>query len=213
MHLHGDFKKGDYMGSDPAIAAAQAATAQALDVRQHSSTLAMVVLADLANKISSKFDAFATWLLAGFGGGVALMLTSHDAIALVSRNAIRTDLKLFAAAVVITVIEKYIAIIVIAGSESALATRALVLEHIKLRREDDLPLNLDARLVTAEIIRPIFRPFRWLAERSANKIQAGDNGAGMRRLVRLSQVQGLLLFVQIVLFLIALSTIIRALPI
>jgi hypothetical protein len=198
---------------DPDIAKTQAAVAAVLDMRQQSSAIAMAVLADMANKLSSKFDAFATWLLAGFGGAVALMLTSPDAIGLVSRYAIRTDLKLFGAAVVITVIEKYIAIVVIAGSEAALAARATVLEYIKLRREANQPMSLDARLVTAEIIRPIFRPFRWLAERSAKKIAAGDNGAGMRRLVRLSQVQGLLLLIEIVLFLIALGTIIRALPI
>jgi len=188
---------------DPAIAKAQAAVAAVLDVQQQSSTLAMTVLAEMANKISPKIDAFATWLLAGFGGAVALMLTSHDAIGLVSRYAIRTNLKLFGAAVVVTVIEKYIAIIAIAGSEAVLATRALILEHIKVRRESDLPPSLDAGLIKAEIARAIFRPF-------AKKIKAGDND-GMRRLVRLSQVQGLLLLVEILLFLVALGTLIRAL--
>jgi hypothetical protein len=197
---------------DPAVAGAQAIVAAALDTRQQSSALAIAVLADMATKISSKFDAFATWLLAGFGGAIALMLTSHDAIALISRNAIRTDLKLFGAAVVITVIEKYIAIVVIAGAEASLSARAMVLEHFKMRREINQPPNLDARIFAAEILRAIFRPFRSLAERSAKKIDSGDTGAGMRRLVRLSQVQGLLLLVQIVLFLIALGTIIRALP-
>jgi hypothetical protein len=195
---------------DPAIAKAQAAVAAVLDMQQQSSTLAMTVMAEMANKISTKIDAFATWLLAGFGGAVALMLTSHDAIGLVSRNAIRTDLKLFGAAVVVTVVEKYIAIIAIAGSEAVLATRALILEHIKLRRESDLPPSLDAELIKAQIVRAIFRPFRWIPERDAKRVKAGDSMAGIRRLVRLSQVQGLLLLVEILLFLFALGTIIRA---
>lgn len=165
-----------------AIARAQAAAAAVLDVQQQSSALAYVVLADIASKLSSRFDAFATWLLAAFGGAVALMLTSHDAIALVSSYAIRTDAKLFCAAVIVTVIEKYIAIIVIAGSEGAVSARAIILDHFKLRREANEPPNLDAKIITAEIVRPIFRPFRWIAERSVRKIEAGDSGLGMRRL-------------------------------
>ena len=199
-------------GDPAAIAKAQAAVAAGLDVQQQSSVVATVVLADMATRISSRFDAFATWLLAGFGGGIALMLTNHDAVTLVSRYAIRTDAKLFGAAVVVTVIEKYIAIIVIAGSEAAISSRTIVLDHIKLRREADLPPSLDARLIMAEIVSAIFRPFRWFAQRSLRKAEAGDSGAGMRRLVRLSQVQGFLLLTEIVLFLIALGTIIRALP-
>jgi len=195
-----------------AIAKVQAAVAEALDVQRQSTALAAVVLADLASKLSSRFDTFATWLLAGFGGAVALMLTSHDAVTLVSRYTIRTDAKLFCAAVIVTVIEKYIAIIVVAGSEGAISSRTIVLDHIKLRREANLLPSLDAKLVTAEIVRAIFPPFRSLAERPARKAEQGDHGAGMRRLVRLSQVQGLLLLVQIVLFLVALGTIIRALP-
>jgi hypothetical protein len=197
---------------DPDMARVQAATAEAFEVRQQTTALAAIVLADMANKLSSKFDAFATWLLAGFGAAIALLLTSHDAITLVPRYAIRTDAKLFCAAVIVTVLERYIAIVVIAGSEAAIAARATILDHIKQRIEAKQSPILDVRLFANEIIRPIFRPFRWLAERSMRKINSGDNGAGMRPLVILSQVQGLLLLVQIVVFLFAIGTIIRALP-
>ena len=193
-------------GADPAVARAQAAVAAALDVQQQSSAIGMVVLADMAGKISSRIDAFATWLLAGFGGAVALMLTSHDAITLMSRYAIRTDAKLFCAAVVVTVIEKYIAIIVIAGSEAAISSRTIVLDHVKLRREANQPPSLDTQLITAEMISAIFPLFRWLAG-SARK-----HGNGIRRLVRFSQLQGGLLFLQIMLFLAALGAIIQSLP-
>jgi hypothetical protein len=73
----------------PNIAAVQAAVAEALDVRRQSSVLAGVMIATMAAALSSKFDTFATWLLAGFGAAVALLLTSHEAAALVSPFAIR----------------------------------------------------------------------------------------------------------------------------
>jgi hypothetical protein len=88
--------------ADPRIAAAQAAVAQALDVDRQSRAIAAVLVADISAKISGKFDTFATWLLAGFGGAVALLLTNHEVgAALVPPHTVRVCAILFGLAVIV----------------------------------------------------------------------------------------------------------------
>jgi hypothetical protein len=199
-------------GDPAAIAKAQAAAAAVLDVRQQSSALAGVMITSMAVTLSGKFDTFATWLLTAFGAAVGLVLTSHDAAALVLTSAIRFGAKLFCCAVVVTVIEKYIAIIVSGGGESAVAARSAVLDHIDRRRELGLSQALDMDVFTREFARALFRPFRRVASRAARKVNEGDLNAGARPILVLAQIQGLLVFVQIVLFLIALWKIVETLP-
>ncbi len=49
------------------------------DPKLQGTILAGALLARLAGSLSEKFDTFATWLLAGFGAALALLLTNHDA--------------------------------------------------------------------------------------------------------------------------------------
>lgn len=70
-------------GDRAAVAKAQAAVAEVLEARQQSTVLAGVMIAAVATTVSSKIDTFATWLLAAFGAAVALLLTSHEAAALI----------------------------------------------------------------------------------------------------------------------------------
>ena len=107
-----------------------------------SVALAGVLMADLAGNLCAKFDTFATWLLAGFGAAVALLLTSHEALAVVSPATIRYGAKLFLAAVFVTVIEKYLSIIVAAGSEGPAFSRTTMQEYFKQRRQLGLPSTL-----------------------------------------------------------------------
>ena len=79
--------------------------------------LSGAMMAHLAGNMSEKFDTFATWLLAGFGAAVALLLTSHEVSGLVAAPTIRYGAKLFLAAVGVAVLQKYISIIVTGGSE------------------------------------------------------------------------------------------------
>jgi hypothetical protein len=198
--------------TNPQIAAAQAAVAHALDVDQQSRAIASALIADLSGKLSGKFDTFATWLLAGFGGAVALMLTSHEAAALVPPHAVRVCAILFGWAVVVTVVEKFLAIVVSGASEAGAFARTLMLDHMKLKRELDQSQSLDIKLITEEIMRPMFKPARWLASRQIRKTLSGDLTAGSRPLMRYGQVQGFLTLVEVGLFLAALWQVVAHLP-
>ncbi|MGD0137139.1 MAG: hypothetical protein ABSE57_34280 [Bryobacteraceae bacterium] len=199
-------------GDRAAIAKAQAAVAAALDVQQQSIAIAGVMIVSMASALSSKFDTFATWLLAAFGAGVALLLSSHEAATLVSPYAMRSGATLFCWAVVVTVIEKYLAIIVSGAGEAADAARSTILQHIDRRRELGLTQTLHMETIMRELVRPLFRPIRWIAWRMNRKVLEGDLTAGARRLLVIAQLQGFLMLVQIVLFLIALVRIVETLP-
>jgi hypothetical protein len=198
--------------TDPQIAAAQAAVAQVLDTDRQSRAIAAILVADISAKVSGRLDTFATWLLAGFGGAVALLLTSHEVGTLVPPHTVRVCAILFGLAVIVTVAGKFIAIIVSGASEAAAFARTLILEHMKLKRELEQSESLDIKVIAEEIMRPMFRPARWIASRQIQKSLSGDHTAGARPLMRYGQIQGLLVLTEIGLFLAALWQIVANLP-
>jgi hypothetical protein len=187
-------------------------TTQSDDAEVQSVALAGAVMAHLAGNLSAKFDTFATWLLAGFGAAVVLLLTSHEISVLVPAASIRYGAKLFLAAVCVTVVEKYLSIIVAGGSEGADFARSTLEDHLKKRREQGLPLNLNMQTFIGEFLRPLFKPAVWLASFALRKIAAGDFNAGARQLVVMSQTQGALLLAEVGLFIAAIWRIVATLP-
>jgi hypothetical protein len=182
------------------------------DANAQAVLLSGAAMAHFAGNLSAKFDTFATWLLAGFGGAVALLLTSHEVNALVAPSTVRYGAELFLAAVCVTVVEKYISIIVAGGSEGAEFSRTAFEDHFKARREQNLPLNFNLQMFIAEFLRPIFKPALWFGFFALRKIAAGDLNAGVRQLVIMSQIQGALLFLEIGLFVAAIARVVKALP-
>jgi hypothetical protein len=141
-----------------------------------------------------------------------LLLTNHDVSTLVPAVTIRRGTNLFLAAVCVTVIEKYLYVLVTGGSEAADFARTAFEDHFKTRREQQLPLNLNMQTFIREVIRPLFKPALWIASRALRKIAAGDTNAGVRQLVVISQIQGALMLVEVGLFVAAIWQIVEALP-
>jgi hypothetical protein len=125
---------------------------------------------------------------------------------------VRSGVVLFLWAVIVTVIEKYIAIVVAGGAEGAKIARSTILDYMKLRTERKLPAELDMAVIVREFVKPLFRPAMWIAWRSIKKTTHGDINAGLRQLMVWGQIQGLLLFVEIILFISAIGQLIKALP-
>jgi hypothetical protein len=182
------------------------------DTELQSVVLAGELMANTAGNLSAKFDTFATWLLAGFGAAVGLLLTSHEAMVVVPAATTRFGAKLFLAAVCITVVEKYLSILVAAGSEGAALSRTSIQNYFDERRELDLPIALNMQTFIREFMRPMFRPAVWIASFAIRKVAAGDLNAGVRPLVIMSQVQGGLLLVEVGLFVAAIWRIVDTLP-
>jgi len=174
--------------------------------------IAAALISESAGRASKALDTFASWLLAGFGGAVALLLSSHEPLSLVSVTTVRAGSKLFICAVLATVIQKYLAIIVASAADGAALGRALVKEHIKERKEQGLNPMLDTEAVTSEMVKPLFWPGSWIARKFVIKAHSGDFGAGARATMKLAQIQGVFVMIEIVVFLDAAICIVRALP-
>ena len=172
--------------------------------------IAAAALCDALGKASNKIDAFASWLLAGFGGAMALLISSHDALAWVTADTARAELKLFGWALVVTVAQKYLAIIVTCGAEGAASGRALVREHLKEQRDQGQEETFNVKAFADEFRKAAFWPAsRFVASMNA-KALAGDVGAASRLFFRCMQIQAMLLVVEIVLFLFAVRETVRA---
>lgn len=167
------------------------------------------MLADAFGKASNKIDAFATWLLAGFAAAVALLLSHHDAMTLVPGAVVRLEVELFLWMAIVTVIQKYLAIIVAGGSEAAVVGRQMVLEHMETLES---PSDFNAAAYGAESLRsvpPFARPY---IRRMLAAVMSGDVGIYSRRLAKLAQMQAIFLLIEAILFLTAILQLGRAVP-
>lgn len=170
------------------------------------------LLYETAHAMSKRFDIFASWLLAGFGGAVALMLSNREIASLLPTTTMRGELKIFIWAVIIAVIQKYLAILVISGAEGAALERTLVKQHLKDLQEKGVSPTLDGQVIDSEFIRGLFQPARFIAEWMGAKAAKGDFAAGGRQSMKVAQIQTNLVVLEVVLFLIALGRIVNALP-
>jgi hypothetical protein len=158
-----------------------------------------------AGKASRALDTFGTWLLAGFGAAVALLLTNHDTLALIPSAASRGEIRLFLFAVVLAVIQKYVAIIVTMADEGSTLGREIVTPHLGRGAQ------IDPDMITSEVLRGLYGPQRWIVRKMFAKSK-GDFAAAPRAFMKMAQVQGLLVVLEVALFLIAIWRIGQSLP-
>jgi hypothetical protein len=97
--------------------------------------IAAALMAEMAGIASKSIDTSASRLLAGFGAAVTLLLTNHEALTLVPIATVRAGLMLFVWAAIVTVIQKYLAIIVASGAEGAASGRGHVKDYMKEQRD------------------------------------------------------------------------------
>jgi hypothetical protein len=185
---------------------------QMTDQRMQAMVLAGASLNQMTGVMSEKFDTFATWLLAGFGAAVGLLLTSHDAANFVSASAIRIGSELFVAALIVTLIEKYLAVIAIGGSKAAADAKELMEKFMKDRRESDLPITFEFETFKAEILRALFFPVKWVAVRQMTGFSRCDFNGSARLLAKISQAQGALMLVEVGLFIAAVFNAVASVP-
>lgn len=168
--------------------------------------LAGSLLTSGAGKAASTIDSFVSWLLAGAGGALALLignladLTPHIPAATLNRAA-----SLFLVAAFLTVVEKYLASVILGAAESS----AHAAEAGRQLAEKEI--ELDFSIVLKEFEAATLPPMRWFVGRSFAKAQRGDFAASGRNFARCAQVQGLLAFTVAVLILRALWLVVAAL--
>jgi hypothetical protein len=164
--------------------------------------LATRVLSESAAKVSKMFDDFAVWMLAGFAALFGFAVTQHQ---ISSTNAHQIGYCLLASAFG-TAIEKYIAIVIAAGAEGETIGRKAVEELIEKNPEDAKRLDLAA--FTGYVLGGLYRLPRFFAKLFSTG--AENHATRGQRLLKIAQVQGIIVMISSGILLWALGTLFRA---
>ncbi|MFC5571579.1 hypothetical protein ACFPN1_16105 [Lysobacter yangpyeongensis] len=148
--------------------------------------LASGLMTMAAGKSSAVIDSFVSWLIAGAGGAIALVIGNlpgigqHLDVAVVSCASI-----IYLIAAGLTVVEKFLAAVVMGAAESASQAKDFI---------RDLPPdgNLDMEVVFREFESATFRPMRWFMSKSFAKVRSGDFTASAKNFARCAQIQAFL---------------------
>lgn len=155
-----------------------------------------------AGKSSAVLDSFVSWLLGGFGAALALILSNLDSIVpFVPIEAIKRSAAIFMVAVVVGVVEKYLAAVVTGGAESSAAGREI--------GEKAADLELDLSVVFQLSERAALPPMRWFLRSFLRKAAEGDLTVSGRLFTRLSNIQTFVVLAETFLILWAAVVLIR----
>jgi hypothetical protein len=168
--------------------------------------LAGSLLTSGAGKAASVIDSFVSWLLAGAGGALALLIGSLDDLAkYVPLANVKSAAILFLVAACLTVVEKYLTSIIVGAAETSAHAAEVG------RRLADDEIEIDFTVVFRELEAATLPPMRWFVGRSFAKAQRGDFAASGRNFARCAQIQGVLALAVAVLVLSALGLVVCAL--
>lgn len=157
----------------------------------HEKVMANELLLAVAAKSAASLDSFAGWMLAGFAASLALIIANIDNITALGLVAsLRFAVVLLLVAAVLGLLQKYIAVSIIAAAEGASVGRA------GSDRAIGQGIHIDVRWVLQEIDRAALPPFRRFVRRSFQKLEAGDFSVCGRTTARWAQVQGLLVLLE-----------------
>jgi len=153
-----------------------------------------------AGHASASLDKFATWFLAAFGAGLALIV-SHlsDVSTFIPKQSLATAAYLFLVATVICVAQKYVAMTIASGADSAKEGREMgeKLEH------------MDGEEFFAQMLQAMPWPAKSMCKELFDAAKKGDFAAGGRMFMRLTLLQGALVSIELVLLLVALTKIVN----
>lgn len=148
---------------------------------------------------SMSLEKFASWSLAVFGAGLALIVSHLKEVStFIPLPTVASTAHLFLLAAVICVAQRYVAMIITSGVESA-----------KDGREMGAKLNhMDIEEYIAQILKGMPWPVRKMCKGLFDALAKGDYAVSGRLFMRLSMLHGVLVSIQLILLLVALSKIV-----
>ena len=155
-------------------------------IKPHDSSLAAKILNAMAGSINSQMTAFSSWMVAGFGAMLGLLVANIDTVSpFIAPAVIGASVKLFLVALVLNVLQRYLAAMVAGSIAVAKEVELIPLDH-----------EVDLSYIVREIEYATFWPTRILVQWSNRKALSGDLAVSGRLNVRLAQIQGWLVLVQ-----------------
>ncbi len=148
---------------------------------------------------STSLDKFASWSLAAFGAGLALIVSHPKEVStFIPLPTVASTAYLFLVAAVICVAQRYVAMIITSGVESA-----------KDGREMGANLNnIDIEEYIAQMLQGIPWPVRKMCKGLFDALAKGDYAVSGRLFMRLAILHGVLVSIQLIILLVALTKIV-----
>jgi len=149
---------------------------------------------------SASLDKFASWFLAAFGAGLALIV-SHlkEVSAFIPLQTVASAAYLFLVAAVVCVAQRYVAMIITSGAEAAKEGREL---GNRLQHMDDEEF-------IAQMLQGMPWPMRKMCKGQFDALAKGDYAVSGRLFMRLTMWQGLLFSIELIVLLVALTKIVN----
>ena len=147
------------------------------------------VMAIAAQSLSEGVETFSSWVLAGFGAVLGLLLANLDKLKeFISVVAVRHAAWVYFVAATLGLFGKLIAHVVVSGAKGAAASGELA------KGVEDIDLNLYLETTG----RAFFPPARWMLKRLITKALQGDLTYSQRLWLRCAQVQSMLSIVEMI---------------
>ena len=154
------------------------------------------VLMAAAARMSKMLDIFAVWLLAGLAAFLSFLL-AHQAMAAAT---VRQSGCIFVVVAFVTIIQKYLAITIAAVVEASKIGRQAIEDHLTRRRAHGGSWELDPVIIANYIRAALLFPIqRWLVFSIMDKALRGDLVAGPKAIFKLSQIQGCIVGIDVLL--------------
>ena len=149
------------------------------------------LLYESVGKTSAMIDKFSSWLLAGFAAAITFLISNLSTISSkVSSHYLQYSIYLFLVVLILSIIQKYLATVVISASAGATLGRELGNKIV----ENGIKLNF--AVVFSEAENAVLPPMRYFIRKSFQKASAGNITATARTFTIITQVQGLLALLQ-----------------
>ena len=150
---------------------------------------------------SASLDTFATWFLTAFGAGLALIISHLNEVSdFIPQATVASGAYLFLMAAVVCVAQRYLALVIVGGAKAAK-------EGSKLGEKWQ---HMDAEEFISQMLHGMPWMIRKMCKGQFDAMAKGDYAVGGRMFMRLTLWQGLLVTVELVVLLVALSNIVNA---
>ena len=145
------------------------------------------VLMTMGARVSAVLAAFSGWMLIGFAAILGTLLANLESVSkILAPNTLSAIAKLFAVAVLLSVLQRYSSAIVAASAAGG-----------KEVEEHPIPDGMNISVFLDQLERATLWPTRYMVRWSNRKILNGDLATGGRLISTLAQIEAWLVFTQL----------------
>jgi hypothetical protein len=164
------------------------------------------VLTVMADRVSAGFGSFSSWMIAGYGAALGLLVAHIDTVKdFVSPRSISWSIIFFLVAVVLNIFARYLAFMVAVSVAVGKEVETIQLPN------PPVPNPLDFQYILSQMEQAIWWPQRIIVQWSNARIRAGDVSIAGRRNLKIAQIQAWLACLQVLLLVAAAAVIAGAL--